>query len=147
MTIYFYKIYELNGSNYTKNPLKSNSILNIENIDEYCFMWSILASLHPCKNNHPNRVSNFKQYFNEENVDGFDFSNGFRCSDVHKFNELNNLSFNRFELKFYQGQNKWKHKLLPIEVNKNDSDRVIDLAIYKNHYVLIEKNRCIFRIS
>ena len=32
-----------------------------------------------------------------------------------------------------------RHKLIPIEVSKNDSDRVIDLAIYKNHYVLIKK--------
>ena len=30
-------------------------------------------------------------------------------------------------------------KLIPIEVSKNDSDRVIDLAIYKNHYILIKK--------
>ena len=29
--------------------------------------------------------------------------------------------------------------LIPIEISKNDSDRVIDLAIYRNHYVLIKK--------
>ena len=87
MTIYFYKTGELNGSNYVKIPLRSNAILNIENNDKYCFIWSIIARLHPCNNNHPNRVSNFKQYFNELNINGFDFSNGFRCSDLHKFNE------------------------------------------------------------
>ena len=73
------------------------------------------------------------------NIQDFDFSRGFRCGDVHKFNELNNLSVNIFELIFYQDQNQWKHKLIPVEVSKNDSDRVIDLAIYKNHYVLIKK--------
>ena len=73
------------------------------------------------------------------NIIGFDFSRGFRCSDVLKFNELNNLSVNIFELTFYQDQNQWKHKLIPMEVSKNESDRVIDLAIYKNHYVLIKK--------
>ena len=139
MTVYFYKTNELNGSNYVKIPLRSNAILNIENNDKYCFLWSILASLHPCNNNHPNRVSNYKQYFNELNIPGFDFTRGFKCSDVHKFNELNNLSVNIFELNFYQDQNHWKHKLIPIEVSKNESDRVIDLAIYKNHYVLIKK--------
>ena len=102
-------------------------------------MWSILAFLHPCNNNHPNRVSNYRQYFNELNVQGFGFSKGFRCSDVHKFNELNKLSVNIFELNFHEEQIQWKHKLLPIEISKNDSDRVIDLAIYKNHYVLIKK--------
>ena len=33
--------------------------------------------------------------------------------------------------------NKWRHKLIPIEVGKKESDKLIDLAIYKNHYVLI----------
>ena len=118
MTVYFYKTVEINGSNYFKIPLRSNAILNIENNDRYCFIWSILASLHPCKNNHPNRVSNYKQYFNELNFNGFDFANGFKCSNVHKFKELNILSVNIFEIILYQDQNKWRHKLIPIEVSK-----------------------------
>ena len=89
-------------------------------------MWSILDYLHPCANNHSNRVSNYKHYYSELNIIGFDFSNGFRCSYVHKYNELNNLTINIFELNFYQDQNKWKHKLEPIEVSENNSDRVID---------------------
>ena len=139
MTVYFYKTNEMNGSNYVKIPLRSNAILNIENNDKYCFLGSILAYLHPCNNHHPNRVSNYRQYFNELNIQGFDFTNGFKCSDVHKFNELNKLSVIIFELNFYQDQNLWKHKLIPVEVSKNESDRFIDLAIYKNHYVLIKK--------
>ena len=35
MTVYFYKTSELNGSNYVKISLRSNAILNIENIDKY----------------------------------------------------------------------------------------------------------------
>ena len=103
MTIYFYQTGIMSRSNYVKIPLSSNAILNIENNFEYkyCFLWSILAYLHPCNNNHPNRVSNYKQYFNELNINGFDFANGFKCSNVHKVNELNNLSFNIFELFFY----------------------------------------------
>ena len=139
MTIYFYKTSEMNGSNYIKIPLRSNAILNIENNDKYCFLWSILAYLHPCNKNHPNRVTNYRQYFNELNIQDFDFTDGFKCSDVHKFNELNNLSVNIFEINFYQDQNQWKHKLIPVEISKNNSDRVIDLAIFKNHYVLIKK--------
>ena len=101
ITIYFYNTIEMNGSNYVKIPLRSNAILNIEKNDKYCFLWSILAYLHPCNNNHPNRVSNYRQYFGELNIQGFDFTNGFKCSDVHKFNEINNLSVNLFELVFY----------------------------------------------
>ena len=139
MTVYFYKTNEMNGSYYVKIPLRSNAILNIENNDKYCFLWSILAGIQPCNNNHPNRVSNYKQYFNELIIQDFDFTNGFKCSDVHKFNEINNLSVNIFEINFHQDQSKWRHKLLPIEVSETNSDRIIDLAIYKNHYVLIKK--------
>ena len=139
MTIHFYKTGEMDGRSYVKIPLRSNAILNNEKNDKYCFIWSILASLHPCNFNHPNRNSNYKQVFNELNFNGFDFSKGFKCSDVHKINEINNLFFNIFELNFYQDQKKWRHKLIPIEVSKNDSDRVIDLLIYKFHYALIKK--------
>ena len=55
MTIFFYKTGELNGSNYVKIPLKTNAILNIQNSDKYCSIWSILASPHPFIN-HPDRV-------------------------------------------------------------------------------------------
>ena len=137
VTIYFYQTGIMNGSNYIKIPLRSNAILNVENNDKYCFLLSIIAGLHPCNINHPNIVSNYRQYYDELKIQGFDFTNGFKCSDVHKFNELNYLSVNIFELYFHQDQNKWRHKLIPIEVSKNNSDRVIDLAIYKNHYVLI----------
>ena len=70
---------------------------------------------------------------------GFDFTNGFKCSDVQKFEKINNLSINIIELNFYQDRNKWKYNLIPIEISKNDSDNVIDLLIYKNHYDLINK--------
>ena len=45
MTIYFYKTQELNGSSYVKIPIRSNAILNIQNDDKYCFIWSILAHI------------------------------------------------------------------------------------------------------
>ena len=43
------------------------------------------------------KISTFRQSFNKFNLEGFDFTNGFKCSDVPKFEKLNNLSFNIFE--------------------------------------------------
>ena len=140
----FYKTTELNGTSYVKIPLRTNAILNIQNNDKYCFIWSILASLHPCENSNPSRVNNYVQYFNELNFQIFDFTNGFKCSDVHRFNELNNLSVNICEINFYQEGDKWKHNLLPIEISKNESDKVVDLLIYKNHYAPIKKLHVFF---
>ena len=49
------------------------------------------------------------------------------------------MTINLFELSFYQDKNKWKHKLLALDVSKTGTDRVIDLVIYKNHFVPIKK--------
>ena len=124
-----YKTGELNGSSYVKIPLRSNAILNIENNDKCCFLWSILAYLHPCENDHPSRVKNYRQHLNELSFQGFRFTKGFKCSDVHIFKKLNNLSFNIFEVTFYLDQNDWKQNLIRIEISKNKSNRVVDLVI------------------
>ena len=139
MKLGLYKTGELNGTSFVKIPLRSNALIKIKNNNKYCFFWSILAYLHPCDNDHPNRVSNYKQYFNELTINGFDFTNGFRCGYVHKIEKLNSLSINIFELNFYQDNNEWKHNLIPIELSINESDRVVDLLINKNQYALIKK--------
>ena len=92
MKISLYKTTEMDGTSYVKIPLRSSAILNIQNNGKYCFIWSILACLHPCENTHPSRVNNYIQYFNEINIQSFDFTNGFKCNDIHRFNELNNIS-------------------------------------------------------
>ena len=77
MTVSFYKITKMNGSSYLKIPLRSSAILNFQNDDYFCFIWSILAYFHPIvdsKNVHPTSVSNYRPYFNELNLRVFVFS-------------------------------------------------------------------------
>ena len=62
-------------------------------------------------------------------IEGFDFTNGFKCSDVHKIEKLDNLSINIFELNFYQNKNNWKHIFFRIEISKNGSEGVVDSKI------------------
>ena len=130
---------EMDDRSYVKILLRSSVILMVEKDEKYCFLWSILAYSHPCKNIHPNRVSNYKPCFNELNIEGFDFANGFKCTDVHRCEKLKIFTINIFELSFCQDQKKWRHKLIPIEITKKDSDRFIDLSIYINQYVPFEK--------
>ena len=137
--ILFYKFGELNGSSYVEITLRSSARLNIQNVDKYCFLWSILANLHLCNNSHPTGVKNYLKFFNELIIEGFNFTKGFKCSDVHRFNELNNLSVNIYELNFYQDGKIWKHNIIPIEISKNNSDRIVDLLIYTNHYAFTKK--------
>ena len=59
----------MNGPKYVEIPLRSSAILNIGNDDKYSFLWSLVAQLHPWKNSQPNRVSNYRQYINELNIE------------------------------------------------------------------------------
>ena len=93
--------------------------------------------MHPIsdsKNGHATRVSIYRQFFNEINIDGFNFINGFKCSDIHRFEKLTKLSKNILELNFYQDQKNWEQKLVPLEISKIESDKGVDWLIFKNHY-------------
>ena len=68
----------LQGSSFLETPPEitgKQAVLNIENYnDELCFVWSILAALHPVNfKNNANRVSKYKPYFNELNLEGLTF--------------------------------------------------------------------------
>ena len=56
MNLSFYKTGELNGSFYVKIPSRSSANLNFQNNENFCYIWSILASIHPCENTHPSKV-------------------------------------------------------------------------------------------
>ena len=60
--------------------------------DNYCFLYSVLASLHPAKSNQ-NHVSSYKKYLPELNYDGLDFP--LKVTDIPKFEKMNeNISVN-----------------------------------------------------
>ena len=131
MKFSFCKTVELNGSSYVKDPVRSNAILNLKNNDKECFLWSKIACLHPCENDHLKKVSSYTQYFNESYIESFDFNIGFKSSNFDKFEKLLILSIDILELNCFQDQNNWKHNLILIESSKNESDRVVDLIIYE----------------
>ena len=137
LKIYFHKTNPINGRTYVKFPIRSNAILNIQNNDSYCFLWSILASIHPV-NKDPQRVSKYITYKNELNIADIDFTNGMKITDIDKFEKLNNqLSINVFE---YTEDEDNDYKLVPLYISKNiENRRIIDLILYKNHYILLKK--------
>ena len=99
----------MNGSSYAKIPSRSPAMLNFEKDDKYCFLRSFLAHLHPCNNSHLNRVSDYREYLNDINLDGFDHGIGFRCSDGHKFENLNDLCIKLFGVGFLSTSKKKKN--------------------------------------
>lgn len=86
----------LAGSSYLPTPpfiMNKKAVVNIENFDDdLCFIWSVLAHLHHTKEK-PNRLSHYKKFQNELNIDGLTFP--LPVSDVSKFEKLNaNLKIN-----------------------------------------------------
>ena len=59
----------MRASSYLSLPKKLNAkrrCLNFQNNDEKCFLWYILASVHPVQcRNHPDRVTKYQQYESE----------------------------------------------------------------------------------
>ena len=134
---YFHKTNVMNGMTYVKFPKRTNSILNIQNIDTYCFLWSLLANIHPVDRN-PQRASKYEPYQNELNIDNIDFTNGMRIIDIPRFERLNpTLSIIVFA---YSKEEDNDYKLVPLYISKhNKNRRIIDLILYKNHYILLKK--------
>ena len=59
MQMRFYKTGDVNGSSYVKIPLRSNAILNLENINKKVVSYSqkyFIYYLHPCEKSHPSKV-------------------------------------------------------------------------------------------
>ena len=64
---------------------------------------------------------------------------------MHKFEKINTLSVNLYELHFYLEDHKLKHKLIPIEISKIKTEKeVVDSLIYTNHYALNKKLNVFF---
>ena len=88
------------GGTYVKLPISNHEILNIDNTGyDLCFIWSVLAYFHHADDpDHPNRVSNYRPYINELNLNGMTGETS--IEDVERFNEQNpSIPVNVFDLK------------------------------------------------
>ena len=126
-----FKYHDIRASSYCilpKSFCNSKSIVNIQNNDNYCFQWSILAHKYKV-DNHRERVSHYESHFHELNQGDIQFP--MKIKDIPTFERLNNLIINVFELSAND------KTLSPKYVNKNYYDEQIDLLLYENHYCLI----------
>ena len=143
-----YKVNDIQARLWVELPPKyknSQSIINIKNNDQYCFLWCILANLYPVEDNK-NITSSYSKHFDKFNLEGLDFP--MKVKDIPKVENLNRLSsggqqccipkalcVNVFELT--------GNVLTPIHINTNYDQPQIDLLLYQNHYCLITKLHCL----
>ena len=92
-----FKYHDIRASSYCKLPksfCNSKSIVNIQNNDNYCFLWSILAHKYKV-DSHRERVSHYENYFHELNQGDIQFP--MKIKDIQTIEGLNNLNINVFE--------------------------------------------------
>ena len=129
-----HKVNNIQASSWVELPEKyknNKSIINIKN-DQFCFLWCILAHLFPVED-HKNRTSSYSMHTNKLILNGLEFPT--KVKDIPKFENLNNLNVNVFELT--------NSVLTPIHINKNYLQSQIDLLLFENHYCLITKLHCL----
>ena len=138
LKIFIGKYRPVRGSQYMELPklIRNNHfLLNIQNNDTKCFLWSILASLHPVPHGgHGNRVTKYTPYQHELNMEGIEYP--VAVKDIPKFEKQNpNICVNVFgyDTTFY-----------PLYISKLQEGRhlanlllIDDEEEGKSHYCLI----------
>ena len=81
-----------------KKPNAKRGCLDIQNNDKKCFLWSILALLHPVQcRNHPDGVTKYQEYEHDLNMSGIKYP--IDIKDIGKFEHQNNISVNVYGYK------------------------------------------------
>ena len=98
LTVKMFRYNDIRASSYCKLPKSfssSKSIVNIQNDDNYCTLWSILAHKYKV-DNHRERVSHYENHFHELDQGGIQFP--MKIKDIPTFEKLSNLNTNFSEL-------------------------------------------------
>ena len=139
------KYYPMSASSYLPLPKRLKTkrrCSNIKNNDEKCFLWSILASLHPVQcRNHPDRVSKYQGYQHEFNMSGIQYPVDIK--DVNKFEYKNNISINVYG---YEDKNIFLLHITTMTTARHCMNLLYITAGETSHYVLLKDlSRLIWR--
>lgn len=124
----------LSAGKYTTLPKQIQhlkGIVNMQNDDEKCFLWCILAALHP-KGKNPQRIQQYYPYENDLNLNGITFPTP--ISKIQKFEKQNNISINVFG---------YENDFFPLYISELESANAnVDLLYVEqdgnSHYCLIK---------
>ena len=127
----------MKGETYIPLPdflMRKKAIINMENKDDKCFLWSVLRYLHPVQKNG-SRIKDLRKYENDLNFKGIDFP--IKVKDIQKFENQNPdlPGINVFSVNE-------DNKIYPLRLNEKDCQKTIDLFLFskdeKQHYSLIK---------
>ena len=121
------------GSSYIPLPSKlraKKAIINIKNSDNKCFLWSVLASIHPISRD-AERLYHYQQFEDELDFTGIEFP--VAVDKIDKFEKQNSISVNVFG---------FDDVLFPLYITKEHFDIHVNLLLHSQgttrHYCLIK---------
>ena len=123
----------LSGSSYQKLPsylASKKAIINIQNTDNRCFGYAVLASLHPI-NRYAYEPKKYKRFFEQFNLHNLDYP--VQPFDVPHIETILRRRINIFT--FHDEEGKILH---PLYHSKAEFAEEIDLLYFKQHYALIK---------
>lgn len=135
-----YKFQPLKGSSYI--PLPDNisnkkCCINVKNDDNECFRWAILSCLFPAES-HTDRLSNYRKYRDEVNLEGIEFP--VKIDSIDKVEQLNpSLKINVYYLIKNNGNT---YEVAPFRTSKKQEGTDIDLLLIydKDYYEVKDDN-------
>ncbi|XP_050518973.1 uncharacterized protein LOC126893074 [Diabrotica virgifera virgifera] len=136
------KYSSISASTYIRLPIpivRKHAILNIENKDNKCFAWSIIAAIFPASGN-PTKPESYPPYDTLLNFEGIDFP--MKLKDIKKFENHNNISVNVYGLESNFVNNKRQYEIVgPLHFTSNRHPTHVNLLLITNdkqsHYCLI----------
>nr|CAH7715697.1 unnamed protein product [Callosobruchus chinensis] len=96
----------------------TKSVINIQNTDQYCFLWCIVAALNPCVRNS-NKTSYYPHFSRILKYDGIPFP--ISLKDIPKLEKMNNLSINVFTLE--------KKEVVPVFLSQSEFLTTVNLLM------------------
>ena len=131
------KYHPMRASSYLPLPkeLKAKQCcFNIENDDEKCFLWSILASLHPVqRRNDLDRVLKYWQYEHDFNMSGSQYPVDIK--DINKFEHQNNISVNVYE---YEDKKVFPLRITTMTAASHHVNLLYITVGKTSHYILLK---------
>ena len=133
-----------------KSLKDKKACLNIQNDDENCFLYCVLASLHPVgENNHPQRVNHYIPFMSELNLTNITMP--MKIKDITRFENQNNISVNVFGYEQEEQSNgEMKSTVVSMRVTeKKDARHHVNVLYFnegcKSHYVLVKNKSRLLR--
>ncbi|XP_036148538.1 uncharacterized protein LOC118647562 [Monomorium pharaonis] len=101
--------------------ITKRAVVNVKSMDNACFTWSVIAALYPAERNSE-RESSYPHYTNVLNFNDIEFP--IALKDIKKFERLNNISVNVYEIQKDQTET---YKILPLRLSNDKKEKHVNL--------------------